>query len=351
MPPPVAAAPVEPPTIAPVPRTDAAPPQRRRDAGAPLRVALILPLETPAFARAADAVRVGFLAAATAAGSEANVLVIPHGEDGVLGAIETARAGGADVIVGPLVRDDVNTVAQLALDLPFTVALNQVEEGVSSLPYLYTFSLGVESDARLIARRLHANGAHNVAVVSADTPLMRRFASAFAGEWLLAGGSPPAAYRFEPNPDVLRGMRREIMRSGSDGVLLAVDSASATLAKPYLGTLPAYATGLVFDQETQAVMRDLDGLTLVEIPWVLTPYAPEFANLPKRDFPSYSLTRLYALGLDAYRVSQSFSAGPPVRFSMDGATGHVTLTEGRQFAREGRFAVYRAGQLVPLDAP
>jgi len=41
--------------------------------------------------------------------------------------------------------------------------------------------------------------------------------------------------------------------------------------------------------------------------------------------------------------------GPPEQFVLDGATGHVTLAEGRQFVREGRLAVYRSGTLVPLD--
>lgn len=350
LPPAIAVDPALPPTVDAAPGEQVRRPERR-PSGAPLLVALVLPLDTPAFARAADAVRAGFLAAAGSTGNEKDALVIGHGEDGVLAAFEIAREAGADVIVGPLVRDDVKAVAQLALDLPFTVALNQLEEGIASPPQLYTFSLGVEADARLIARRLRTDAARNVAVVGASTPLMRRFASAFAADWLLAGGSIPTAYRFDPASDVLRSMRREILRNAPDGLLLAVDSATATLAKPYLGTIPAYASGLVFEQETQAVMRDLDGLRLVEIPWVVTPFAPQFANLPRREFTSYSLTRLYALGLDAYRVAQAFRNGEPQRFSMEGATGQVTLIEGRQFSREGRLAVFRAGQLAPLDGP
>ncbi len=43
--------------------------------------------------------------------------------------------------------------------------------------------------------------------------------------------------------------------------------------------------------------------------------------------------------------------GPPERFSLEGATGQVTLVDNHQFAREGRLAVFRTGQLVPLDGP
>lgn len=315
-------------------------------------IALILPLDAQPFARAAEAVRAGFLAAASAAGDQGRCIVIAHGEDGVLAAFEDARARDVKIIIGPLLRDDLKAVAQLALDLPFTIALNQLDEGTPSLPHLYTFSLAIESDARLIARRIHADGIPTVAVVGAETPLMKRFASAFALEWLAEGGPVPDVYRFDGTQESLTAMRRDLVRrKTTNAVLLAVDSTNATLAKPYLGTIPAYASGLVFERETLAVTRDLDGLVLVEIPWIIEPDAAQFAGLPKQEFASVALMRLYALGLDAYRVARAFREGPPERFNLEGATGHVTLVDGRQFAREGRFAVFRAGQLTPLDVP
>ena len=89
-----------------------APAESRGPAPAPptVDIALVLPLESPAYARAADAVRAGFMAAADAAGARP-AHRLPHGEDGVLPAFEAARAAGARVIVGPLVRDDVKIVA------------------------------------------------------------------------------------------------------------------------------------------------------------------------------------------------------------------------------------------------
>lgn len=339
-------------SAAQTPAASSAPPTEApaRAAGAP--IALILPLDAPAYARAADAVRAGFLAAAEAANAQNQVKVYAHGEDGVLSAFEAAREAGATVIVGPLLRDDLRTVAQLALALPNTIALNQLDDVAGDAPAnLYTFALAIEGDARVIARRLRSEAVQNVAVVNADSPLLRRFAGAFAAEWLQAGGSVPPAYRFETTPDALTSMRRELNRKPPEAALLALDSASATLAKPYLGTIPVYASGLVFERETVAVARDLDGIFLMEIPWIITPNAPQFANLPKREFPSSALTRLYALGLDAFRIAQAFRDGAPEQFVLEGATGKVSLGDGRQFVREGRLGVFRAGQLAPLDAP
>lgn len=344
------------------PASDAAPAPAAETAPAPpaVDIALVLPLDTPAYARAADAVRAGFLAAAEAAGGGLRTKVYAHGEDGVLPAVEAARAAGAKVIVGPLVRDDVKVVATMATELPYTIALNQLDEGTPAVPRFYTFALSIESDARVLARRLGADAAQaggaaaaaapGVVVISTDTPLLKRFATAFAAEWTMAGGSAPGAYRFDANPVAMTAMRREIMRKPPGAVLLALDGTDAALMKPYLGTLPAYASALVFERETLAVARDLDGLVLVEIPWIVDPGARQFAAFPKREFASAALTRLYALGLDAFRVAQAFTDGAPENFTLEGATGQVTLVDGHQFAREGRLGVFRTGQLTPLDA-
>lgn len=320
-----------------------------------LDIALILPLEAAAYARAAEAVRGGFLAAADASGSKLNVRVFAHGEDGVLSAFDAAQRAGARVIVGPLIRDDLKLVAAVALELPYTIALNQFDEAAGPPPTLYTFPLSIDSDARLIARRIRDSAATStpaagVVIVTADTQLMRRFASAFTTEWLAGGGLVPGVLRFDGAAETMTSMRRELARRPPSAVLLAMDGESATLAKPYLGTVPAYASALVFERETIATVRDLDGLIVTEIPWIVTPDAPQFAGLPRREFPSAALTRLYALGLDAYRVAITFREGAPRRFSLEGATGRVTLVEGRQFAREGRFGMFRDGNLVPLDA-
>ncbi len=312
-------------------------------------IAIVLPLDSTQYARAADAVRAGFLAAAESSGMRVKLRAFAHGDDDVLLAFEAARASGARIIVGPLVRDDVRTVASMSLEMPTTLALNQLDDVSALPPNLYTLALGVDGDARMIARRMRSDAAQNIAVVNADTPLMKRMLAAFDAEWSLGGGRAPSLYRFVATPEALSALRRQLGRKPPDAAMLAVDGVGATQAKPYLGTTRAYASGLVFERATAAVMRDLDGLVVVEIPWLVTPQAPQFANLPRKEFPSDALTRLYALGLDAFRAAQALRDTSNERVTFEGATGKVTLVEGHQFQREGVFAVLRAGQLIPLD--
>ena len=344
---PLAATPPE----AEVPPAGATPPSERIPAPATTNlIALVLPLDEPAFARAASAVRDGFFDAARAAGASANCIVIAHGRDGVVGAFRLARAKGVRVAVGPLVRDDLKQLAVADADLPWTLALNQLDDGTRLPAAIYSFPLTVESDGRTLARRALASGAHSIDVVEGDSPLMKRLAGSFAAEWTDGGGRAPSAFRFDAAPEALSGLRRALARDTPDAVLLAVNGERAALAKPFIGAIDAYASGLVFERPSLAVARDLDGVRVVEIPWLLTPDAPEFKVFEHREFDSASLARLYALGLDAYRIAASFDNGPPARFDLAGATGHITLGRGREFQREGRLGVYRDGVLVPLDA-
>jgi hypothetical protein len=68
-----------PPAVAGAAPEDELPPPPATDT-----IALVLPLQVPAYERAASAVRDGFLDAADAAGARARCIVIPHGVDGVI---------------------------------------------------------------------------------------------------------------------------------------------------------------------------------------------------------------------------------------------------------------------------
>ena len=313
-------------------------------------VALILPLEIPAYARAAEAVRAGFLAAAEKAGEQPKVVVIAHKEDGVLAAFEQARARGVRVVVGPLLRDDLKTLAIADPEIPWTIALNQLDDRAPLPPTVYSFALTIDSDARLLARLAQFESVRAIDVISGDTPLMKRFAAAFAVDWTAGGGRAPADLRFDPSPESLTLLRRNLVRAAPDAVLLAVDGNQAALVKSFVGSIRAYASGLLFDRPDPAVVRDLNDVRLVDLPWLVTPDAPQLADYPRREFASAPLDRLYALGLDAFRISRSFAPDPPTQFALDGATGHVELSAGHVFVREGQLAVYRDGRLVPLEA-
>ncbi|MEO8847160.1 MAG: penicillin-binding protein activator [Casimicrobiaceae bacterium] len=316
----------------------------------PPDIALVLPLEASDYARAADAVRTGFMDAAQAAGAAARVLVISHGDADVVAAFEKAHFVGARVVVGPLVRDHLKLLANANIDLPPTIALNQLDDGTPLPPLIYTLALAIESDARVVARRARDDGATNAAVIVSGAPLMTRFAGAFNGEWLLAGGREPTTFQFAATPDGLAVLRRELAGDKFDVIIIAVEGSDAALVKTFAPRVTTYASAQINQRISLGTLRDLDGVRAVDLPWLVTPDSPAFAQLPHKDLANVALDRLYALGIDAFRVADAFRGGVPTEFEMDGATGHLRLAEGRQISREGTLGVFRQGRLVPLPA-
>jgi uncharacterized protein len=310
-------------------------------------IVLVLPLASESFRRAAQAVEAGFLAAADAA--KTKVVVVPHGDDDVLAAFGKAKDAGARVIVGPLVRDDLKVIAAAELDLPPTLALNQLDDGATLPERIYTLTLTLDSDARQLAHKMRDAGAMTVAVIASDAPLQQRFASAFNAEWILAGGGAPAMFRFDRAPDALRSLRRDLARTPHDAALLAVDGPDVALAKPYVKGTPTYTSNQVNDRQSVEASRDLDDVRFVDIPWLVDPDAALFAGMKRPDYRNTTLERLYALGIDAFRVAQGLADGALERLDIDGATGRLSLDHARQIVREGRLMVFRSGQIVSAE--
>lgn len=345
--PPLVAPPSSPSTVItrPLPPADAAP-QVISDV-----IALVLPLESQAYRPAAEAVRAGFLAAAVRAGVASRVRVIGHGDDGVLPAFAAAADAGVALVVGPLMRDDLKTVLAMAPSRPRMLALNQTDDGSPLPENTYTLALSFDNDATQLARAARADGARSVAVVASRGPLQRRFAAAFGVEWQNAGRAPLMQYDFDANPELLGQFRRELAARPPDAVMLAIDGDDVALAKSFLPPSRVYAVSHIADDLSPAMLRDLEGVRYVEIPWIAMPESAAIVAPKRTRYESQLQERLYALGLDALALAQMLAEPvPPDRVELDGATGHLTLTPGRTFARQGTMMVIHDGRPMPDPA-
>jgi uncharacterized protein len=101
--------------------------------------------------------------------------------------------------------------------------------------------------------------------------------------------------------------------------------------------------------------NDLDGVRLLDLPWQLhaaypstRPY-PHAADSDRRS--SADLERLYALGIDAFRVVDELALQHS-SFDLDGVTGQINVnmtTAATYFQRRATQAVYQNGVVVPLS--
>ena len=150
---------------------------------------------------------------------------------------------------------------------------------------------------------------------------------------------------------MLGQLRRALATHPPDAVLLAIDGEDVALAKSFLPQGRVYAVSQIADDLSPPMLRDLEGVRYVEIPWLAEPDSQASAVAPRIRFDSPLLERLYALGLDALALAQMFAEPvPPDRVELDGATGHVSLTPAGTFARQGRMMVIHDGRTMPDPA-
>jgi len=339
--PPASSSPQSPPAVVTVPAVPGAP-------GIP-HIALLLPLNSPTFARPAAAVKDGFLAAAKVQGSEPLPLrVYSVGDDPnqISASYDAAISGGARVVVGPLTRNGVTAIAAKSVPVP-TLALNVPRSGTDIPSNLYLLSLQAETEAQQVAQLAFRDGWRKVLVVSADNALMQRIRQAFADEFARLGGAVVAEYSFTSDPGELRRIKEAAGLGVADAAFLALDFPQARLARPYLDPLAMYATSQVNPGRAGPLAGfDLAGVRFLDMPWLLQPEHPAVMVYP-RALNQYDADneRLYALGIDAFRLALSLLADSPAT-TLDGVTGRIALEPNHQFQRGLTAAQFNQGKLT-----
>jgi len=311
-------------------------------------IALLLPLDSPSFARHAEAVKNGFLAAAKVQGYAAlplRIYAVNDDDRVVVDNYRRALENGARLIVGPLTRSGVSAVVESALVMVPTIALNVPDRQIAGQRDLYVLSLQAESEARQVAQLAWQEGRQNAITIYAATPLLKRINQAFMEEFTRLGGKIVVEYAFSPEQEELKRIRQAAGLGVADMAFLALDFPRARAVRSYLGTLETYATSHVYPGNTGPLGGfDLANVHFVDMPWLLQPDHPAVMVYPRPDYRDPDLERLYALGIDAFRVSQELLAGKR-SVALDGVIGRLKLGADRYFARTLTAARFDDGKL------
>lgn len=319
--------------------------------GPPPHLALLLPLNSPSFARAADVVRRGFVAAEKAQASALPVRVYGTTDAApeILAVYQRAVEDGAALVVGPLTRSAVSALAASNDVKVPTLALNVTESEVRVPGNLYTFSLQVEAEARQVAQFAAGEGLKSAVLVGGESPIEKRMLQSFADEWSRQGGDIAMEYVFAGDTGALPALRRKINDLPYTIVFLALEGANARLVAPFLDpATPTYATSQVFSGNSSILANyDLNGIQFLDMPWMVQPDHMAVMVYRRPDPPlAADLERLYALGIDAYRLAQALlrDPNPGERPSLDGVTGRISAGRDQHFRRELVPARFRDGQ-------
>lgn len=352
----------------------------------PKQIALLLPLSGDA-ARAGHAVQNGFLGAyfSTLQGLDEYQTIRVYdvnSEGGASAAYTTAVADGAEFVVGPLLRNNVISLANDTLVPVPVLTLNYLPDDMLAPPGLYQFALAPEDEARSAAERAIADGHTRGVALVPNNDWGRRVLSSFATEFEALGGTlldyrsyTPANQDFSNTIEDLMGLSGSVARyqrlranigsplqfdprrrQDTEFVFLAADAPAGRLLKSqlkfhYSGDLPAYATSSIYAEDGRS-NSDLNGIMFADTPWVISPQV-WIEHLPpvfERNFPDERrLGRLHAMGYDAYQLIASlYTARVGMMPELDGATGRLYLDPDGRVRRRMAWAKFQRGEPVPM---
>ncbi len=320
-------------------------------------IALLLPLESHSFGAAAQIVKEGFTAATMREQPLSLVIRVYATTDDPLDIFSTyqeAIATGAVFVVGPLTRDGVSAMASSkVLEVP-TLALNIVDNSTVLPSKLYLFGLQMEAEAGQLAKlALTSNKSHAI-IISDDSSLSRRLQTAFAERWQNEQGRTVESFRYDENPAKLQQFR-SLTTGAHHLIFLALDAAKSRQLRAYLDPeVPVYATSQVFSGNDNFLQNnDLNGIYFVDMPWLLQPDHPAVMAYRHADKDrSTDMQRLYALGIDAFRLMTHLLQLQPVdEIAFDGVTGSVRYVAPNQFIREPIAAQFQQGKAQLIKLP
>ncbi len=353
----------------------------------PRQIALLLPL-SGRYEALGSAIQNGFLGAyfATAGAlDDRQTLKIydVNAEGGASAAYQAAVQDGAEFVVGPLQKSDVNELANDILVPVPVLTLNYLEEDALAPPGLYQFALAPEDEAASAARRALEEGHERAVAIIPNNAWGRRVLQAFATEFEGLGGTlldyrsyTPNKQDFSPDIESLMGLTGSVnryrrlranignfslqfdprRRQDADFIFLAADANHGRLLKSqlkfhYSGDLPTFATSSVNSLDGRS-NSDMNGIMFADVPWLIDPQ-PWIQFLPpsfEHHWPEErNLARLHAMGYDAYNLIGSLYAhrGGPME-EIDGATGKLFLDQYGRVHRKLAWAQFQRGEAVAL---
>jgi outer membrane PBP1 activator LpoA protein len=348
------------PLAAPAPSVQTMPVDNANAPAAPrgdaIRIGLMLPLRSGGLAEPAEAVRAGFMAAyeRDRAGFVINVIETGDGAEDALDAY-LAAVKDNDLIVGPLARPAVSMIASSGSVSKPTIALNHPDSGSGRIPpNMLVIGLSIEEEARQVAQWAAAEHPKtNALIVAGNSAWQRRLVDAFAARWRQLGNvsqlvEVPASGGYLHESGIAQ-VKARVEAEPPALVFVALDAGQLRQVRGALGTLPVYGTASINPgAEPGSAVAELDGVRLLDLPWQVQPDNPAVMVYPRRQGQgsSHDLDRLYALGIDAFRVARELALKPTSPFQMDGVSGRLAVDPAKgslRFTRSETGVVYQNG--------
>ena len=333
----------------------------------PAAIAIFLP-ESGRFAVAANIIKEGFLAAyqQPTTSFQPSIRFYDSSTNSPVSLYHQALSEGAELIIGPLSKENIQTLA-LTTDLTVPVlALNHIQNLVKN--NLFQFGLSPIDETQQMANKASEENFEKALLLTPNTSKGQRIAEYLTESWLQSGNFVLESQSYnakdndysKPITDLLnldeskyrhqklqRFLAKEIgfterRRQDVDVIFLSANVKVARSIYPQLRfyratRIPVIATPQVYSGTPSPSQDiDLDNITFCDIPWLFPEiYTGDLSKESLRDIwqpvPNKYL-RLVALGLDAFNIIPHIESMPTTPF--DGATGSLSINTENKITRQ-----------------
>lgn len=300
-----------------------------------------------------------------------------------------AQQDGASLVVGPLLKNDVDGVVKSNTPLN-VLALNQ-PESVENRANICYFALSPEDEARDAARHIHEQGKQAPLLLIPRSALGDRVANAFAQEWQSLGGGVVLQQKFGSLSELRGGVNggggialtgTPVAASQPQSVTLgdltipapadtqpasggSVDAAyivatpdEIAYIKPMISMRNGSRSGATLYASSRSAQGtagpdfrlEMDGLQYSEIPMLAGSNPSLMRQALSAVHNDYSLARLYAMGADAWTLANHFSQVRQMPgYELRGNTGDLSANQDCVINRKLSWLKYQQGQIVPAS--
>ncbi|MCE3239284.1 MAG: lpoA [Gammaproteobacteria bacterium] len=323
---------------------------------APKHIALLLPLHGQ-LGTQGQIVRDGFLNAyyESSLRNQQTVSFYDTSENPTAALYQEASNQGADIIIGPLTKDNVQKLLkQTTFPIP-VIALNYTD---GSLPtHFYEFGLSPIDEAQQIADRAWQSGHSRALIIAPQNEWGQRITKPLIARWQALNGKVSDTYFFMPTSNLSEGIASLLQvdqkedrhkmaenndkayleqqrRQDFDVIFMIAQPQTAREIVPllkyyYADNIPIYASSSIYsgipDPQKDS---DLNGVYFCDIPWTLK----NATNPLSKGDASHN--RLYAVGLDAYLLSNNLPRLTNLpHFPLYAATGALSLSPNNKIYR------------------
>ncbi|CAM3722982.1 penicillin-binding protein activator [Xenorhabdus thuongxuanensis] len=285
--------------------------------------------------------------------------------------LEQAKQDGVTLVVGPLLKPNVEQLAQIETPLNI-LALNELDMP-QSRPNICYFSLSPEDEAKNAAMHIWQQQKRSPLVLIPRTELGNRVAQAFAQEWQKLGGQTVLQQSFGTLDEMRQSMNRGIgiRLSGTpvisttpamgpvDAVYIVATANELTIIKPMIDMAissrkkPAlYASSRSNKAGSGADFRlEMDGIQFSDIPLLTGINVPLMQQAAKKFTNDYSLMRLYAMGIDAWSLANQFTQmQQEIGFHLSGASGELSVMDNCTILRQLPWMQFNNGRITLENA-